>query len=176
MAALRNLLDSFPTRRGNGASGVNFFEVEGAPSPEAARDILVLRGLQRALDLLAGDQFAAAYGRSTNQNDYRWGKLHRITLQHPLLGDPYTIPAAGGFAHLTPALPGIARAGGWEVVDASNHAGLPGSPQDGTFQDGAARRFVGELMPGGVRGFQIIPGGQSGVLGNPFMPACWGAG
>ena len=167
VAALRNLLDSFPTQHGWGAAGVNFFEVEGAPAPEAARDIAILRALQKALDLLAGDQFAAAYGRSTNLNDYRWGKLHRITFQH-VLGNPFTIPAAGGFSHLAPALPGVARAGGFEVVDASNHAGLPGSPQDGTFQDGAARRFVGELTPGGVRGFQIIPGGQSGVPGSPY--------
>jgi penicillin amidase len=166
VAVLRNLLEAFPTRRGCGAAGVNFFEVEGAPPPEAARDILILRALQQALDLLSGDRFAVAFRRSAEQTDYRWGKLHRITFEH-VLGTPFTIPSAGGFSHVSPALPGVARGGGFEVVDASNHAGLLGSPQDGTFQDGAAWRFVGELTPESVRGFQILPGGQSGVPGSP---------
>ena len=37
--ALKNLLDTFATRRGVGASGVNFFVVDGAPTPEDARDL-----------------------------------------------------------------------------------------------------------------------------------------
>ncbi len=61
--ALNNLLDTFAQRRGTGVSGVNFFVVQGAPSPEAARDFLLLKSLQDALTLLAGDGFAPAFNR-----------------------------------------------------------------------------------------------------------------
>ena len=39
--------------------------------------------------------FAEAFGGSTDQNDYRWGRLHRIVLDHPL-GPPFDTPPAGG--------------------------------------------------------------------------------
>ena len=32
---------------------------------------------------LAGPSFAPAFGGSPAQNDYRWGKLHRIVFEHP---------------------------------------------------------------------------------------------
>src|SRR5262249_12516069 len=48
MAAMRHLIDDFATSHGVGASGLNFFEVEGAASPGDARDIVLLRSLQEA--------------------------------------------------------------------------------------------------------------------------------
>ena len=90
------------------------------PGSEAARDIVLLRSLREALDALAGDAFAAAFDRSTNQDDYRWGRLHRIVFDHQL-GAPFSVPAAGGFSHLAAGLPGISRSGGFGVVDASHH-------------------------------------------------------
>jgi penicillin amidase len=36
------------------------------------------------------------------------------------------------------------------------------------FGGGPARRFVGEMNPAGINAFEIIPGGQSGLLGSPF--------
>jgi penicillin amidase len=166
MAALRHLLDTFPTARGVGASGLSFFEVDGAPTPEAARDIVLLRSLAEALDALAGDDFAAAFGRSTDQLDYRWGRLHRIVFAHPL-GAPFDVPSAGGFADLAPGLPGVPKAGGYGVVDASSHDVRASSSNDFMFNHGPARRFVGQVTPAGPEAFQIIPGGQSGDVRSP---------
>ncbi len=168
LSALRNLLDHFPTNQGVGASGVNFFQVEGIDSPENARDFLILKSLDDALDLLASDSFATAYGRSTDQEDYRWGRLHRIVIDHPL-GDPFNIPEAGGFSHLSPELPGLARSGGYETVDTAAHDVRAVTPTDFMYIVAPARRFVAELSPSGIKAFQIISGGQSGVPDTPFF-------
>ncbi len=166
LSALRRLLDNFPASRGRGASGVDFFEVAGAPSPEAARDVLILRSLRGALDLLAGDAFAAAFDRSANLDDYRWGKLHRIVFSHAL-GGGFNVPPAGGFLNLGPRLPGLARAGGFEVLDASGHNARAASAGQFMFGGGPSRRFIAELAPAGIRAYQTIPGGQSGTVGSP---------
>src|SRR6185369_7509227 len=121
MASLRHLLDTFPTAHGVGASGLNFFEVPDAvQTPEEARDVILLRSLAEALDALAGDEYASAFDHSTDQLDYRWGRLHRIVFRHPL-GAPFDVPSAGGFRDLAPDLPGVARAGGYGTVDAALH-------------------------------------------------------
>jgi penicillin amidase len=167
MASLRHLLDTFPASHGVGASGLDFFEVDGVASPEAARDVVLLRSLAEALDALAGDAFAAAFGGSTNQLDYRWGRLHRIAFAHPL-GAPFGVPGAGGFADLSPGLPGIPKAGGYGVVDASNHRIRAASANAFMFDSGPARRFVGQVSPSGPEAYQIIPGGQSGDMRSPL--------
>ena len=103
------------------ASGLNFFEVSGVVSATDRRDIVILRSLAGALELLAGEQFAPAFGYSTNQDDYRWGKLHRIVLRHPLEG-PFNIPpAGGGFPSPIAGLEGIPTDGGFHTVDAAHH-------------------------------------------------------
>ena len=67
--------------------------------------------------------FAPAFGGSTNQMDYRWGKLHRIVFDHPFAGalgfTGFDIPTQAGFEHLAPDLRGLSRDGGYEVVNAS---------------------------------------------------------
>ena len=168
LSALRNLLDHFSSNQGVGASGVNFFQVEGMGSPENARDFLILKSLDDALDLLASDSFAPAYGNSTEQEDYRWGRLHRIVIDH-LLGDPFNIPEAGGFSHLSSELPGLARSGGYETVDAAAHDVRAATPTDFMYIVAPARRFVAELSRSGINALQIIPGGQSGVPDSPFF-------
>ena len=168
LSALRHLLDDFSSNQGVGASGVNFFQVEGIGPPEKSRDFLILKSLDDALDLLASDSFAPAYGGSTNQEDYRWGKLHRIVIDH-LLGDPFNIPEAGGFSHLSSDLPGLACSGGYETVDAAAHDVRALAPNDFMYSFAPVRRFVAELSPSGIKAFQIIPGGQSGVPDTPFF-------
>lgn len=160
LADLRHLLDAFPTADGPGSSGVDFFAGTGAPSPPTARDIALLQSLQSALDLLAGDAFAPAFNHSTNQDDYRWGKLHRIVFAHPL-GSPFNIPPDGGFADLAPDLPGIARAGGFGTVDAAAHDVRAASANAFMFDSGPARRFIGTLQPAGPVAEEVIPGGES---------------
>jgi penicillin amidase len=168
VAALRHHLDAFPQAQGVGASGVDLFAVPGAASREEARDRVLLESLRAALDLLASDAFAPAFGSSTDPDDYLWGKLHRITFDHPL-GGPFSVPPAGGFADLAPDLPGIARSGGFGAVDASSHSARADGVHEFTFGSGPARRFVGEMTPSEPDPFEVIPGGQSGVLGHPFF-------
>ena len=170
MTALRNLFDKYDTQFGVGASGLNFFNVPGVSDPLARRDLLILKSVQDALDLLAGPQFADAFGGSTEQSDYRWGRLHRIVLDHPL-GPPFDTPPAGGaFPPSFPDLPGLAVDGGFGVVDASSHSARADSSNDFMFGSGPSRRYIGESSraPRGIDGQTILPGGESGVLGNPL--------
>jgi penicillin amidase len=169
VSAIRNLLEHFPSTGGVGISGVNFFNVPGVSSPEDRRDILILKSLADSLDLLAGDAFAAAFGHSTNLDDYRWGKLHRLVLAHPL-GGPFNIPSAAGLwrAPLV-GLAGFPVDGGFSTVDVGNpFAGVRANSVDGfMFDHGAAHRLISEAGPAGMRSTISIPGGTSGVVSSP---------
>ena len=172
MTALKNLLDNYSTRHGAGASGVQFFNVPGIPNTAetaaARRDILILKSLSDALDLLASEAFAPAYARSTDQNTYVWGKLHRIVFRHPM-GTPFNTPPAGGqFPPSFPTLQGIAVDGGFEVVDASSHNPRASTLDGFMFSSGPVRRSVSEGLPGGIRGFTSLPGGPSGIVSSPL--------
>jgi penicillin amidase len=167
MTAMRNLLDNFDARQGFGASGINFFELEGVANPADARDIKLLGALQAALDLLAGPDFAPAFAGSTEQNDYRWGKLHRITLDHPFL-PWYSLPADTG---VVGQLTGYAVDGGFGVPDASSHSARADSWDEFRFGSGPVRRYAGEAeLSIDSRAESIWAGGPSGVPtpGNPF--------
>ncbi|MEM9558632.1 MAG: penicillin acylase family protein [Acidobacteriota bacterium] len=168
IAALRHHLDSFDVAGGVGASGLDFFAVPGIDDAATARDVKLLSALRAALDLLASDEFAAAFGNSTDQDDYLWGKLHRITFDHPL-GQPFSVPAAGGLANVADDLPGLARQGGFGALDASSHSARADGVNDFTFGSGPSRRFVGTMFPNGPFADQVIPGGTSGVIGSPFQ-------
>jgi penicillin amidase len=163
--AMARQLEEFGTLRGTGSSGVPFFHVPAALSPEEARDVTVLLALRDALDLLASDEFAPAFGHSTDLDDYRWGKLHRIVFGHPL-GGPFNVPPAGGFVPVAPELPGLARSGGFGSVDAASHDPRASTLNGFMFGSGPARRFVGVTKRSGIEADQIIPGGESGVLGR----------
>lgn len=168
LKALRNLLDNFDTNQGVGASGIEFFAVPGIAAAGDRRDFLLLSSLADALDLLAGSDFAAAFGNSTNQNDYHWGRLHRIVMRAALGGD-YNIPPAGGsFPPSFGDLPGLATDGGFGVVDASSHSARADSANDFMFGSGPVRRYLGGPAPDGGRitGESSLPGGNSGVLGD----------
>ena len=150
---------NYDTNGGVGASGLNFFSQGLAATVQAS--------LQQALDLLASDEFAPAFANSTDVMDYAWGNLHRVKFFHPLGVDPFNIPNGGGFMDLAPDLPGLARQGGFEVVDASSHSSRANTLNGFMFGDGPNRRFVGEMTPEGVVGYNTIPGGQSGVFYHP---------
>ncbi|MEO7199946.1 MAG: penicillin acylase family protein, partial [Dokdonella sp.] len=167
-AGFKFLLDNFAALGGKSASGLDFFAVAGAPDAASARDFILLKALSDSLDLLASEAFAPAFAGSTNQSDYRWGKLHRIVFEHPL-GGPFNLPGPNpyGFTDLGPSLPGIARQGGFEAVDASSHDARANTLNGFMFGSGPARRFVGEMSPT-INAWEILPGGQSGVIGSPF--------
>ncbi len=166
LSALRHLLEQFDTRQGVGYSGLNFFEVEAVQDPADARDFLILKSLEEALARAASPEFAPAFGESTNLLDYRWGYLHRVVFSHPL-GTEFTVPPAGGLTDLSPELPGLARPGGFEVVDASGHSARAEGVHSFRFGSGPARRFVAEMDPSGIRAFQTIAGGPGGRPSDP---------
>jgi penicillin amidase len=170
MTALRNLLDRFPARHGVGASGIDFFAVPGvSASPEDRRDLLLLRSVGDALALLSGPGFEAAFHGSTRQDDWRWGKLHRIVFAHPM-GGPFSVPPAFGQLPAPLAgLPGIPTDGGFGVVDASSHDARGASVNAFMFGSGPSNRLVVELSRGeGKRAESVWPGGASGDPRSPW--------
>jgi penicillin amidase len=167
LTSLRALLDFFPLRQGFGASGIDFFAVEGVEDRADARDIKILGALQATLDLLAGPNFAPVFQLSTNQDDYRWGLLHRITFDHTFL-PWYSLPSDTG---IVGQLPGYATDGGFGVLDASSHSARADEWDEFGFGSGPSRRFVIESVNGADSVAESIwPGGTSGVPvpGNPF--------
>jgi penicillin amidase len=168
MTALQTLLLRFDERQGVGLSGIDFYAVPGVADPADRRDVLLLRGLADALDRLAGPTFAAAFGGSAVQNDYRWGRLHRVTFD-AVLGGPWSIPPAGGaFPAPLSGLSGVPTDGGFGVVDASSHNVRADSVNAFTFGGGPVRRFVAQPAPGGMRAESALPGGTSETLGSPY--------
>jgi len=155
--ALLQLLDNFEKNKGFGKTGLNFFLTD-CPTFDFAvcRDFLILKSLQKALSLLKGDAFAPAFNRSSMLEDYRWGKLHRVTFEH-ILDGPFNIPA--------PPKPGFSTDGGIGVVDASEHDVRAAAADAFAFDGGPSRRIVAEVRPEGIKSYQVIPGGESGVLG-----------
>jgi penicillin G amidase len=168
--ALKHLLENFDTDQGIGASGINFFDVPGVTLAQDRRDIIVLRSLTAALTELAGPSFADAFNRSVNQQDYRWGKLHRIVFAHPMGGPFNTPPAGGAFPQPLPGLPGIPVDGGLFTVDAANHSVGNNSSNGFMFSSGPSRRFVAQVqfIGRGIEAVSSLPGGESGVLGDPL--------
>jgi penicillin amidase len=155
MTALRRLIAD----PDGGASGIFV-------ASATERDTLVLAALKDALALAAGPAFAPAFGGSADQNEYRWGKLHRITFAHTL-GGLFSIPPGAGFADVGTELPGVATDGGFDVVDASSHNPRASTLNGFRFSSGPARRFVAEADRSHPTAVQVIPGGESG---NPFGP------
>jgi penicillin G amidase len=171
--ATRNLIESFDEQQGVGASGLNFFDVPGIADAATRRDVVILRSLANALDLLAGPEFAAAFKGSTNQNDYRWGRVHRVMFDNPA-GPAFSIPSAeAGFpAPLGPMLPGIPVDGGQFTVDVANEALLVDGNKLAAFvfRAGPSMRYIARARIVGSHfdSETSLPGGQSGVPGSPF--------
>jgi penicillin amidase len=168
LTAVKTLFDTFPRRSGVGASGIDFFELPGVPRAADRRDIAILRSVSLALDALASPAFADAFNGSTDQSDYRWGRLHRTVLAHPI-GGPFSIPPAGGaFPQPLPNLPGIPIDGGLHTVDPGTHQINRDHANGFMFVVAPALRFVASLESSGIASVSSLPGGQSGVPGSPF--------
>jgi penicillin amidase len=155
-----------------GASGVDFFPEPAGLTPAERRDVVLLGSLATALDALAGPDYAAAFGGSTNPDDYRWGRLHRLTLPS-VIGEDASIPPAGGFESLAPSLPGLARDGGPEAVNVGGFIASGSSASTFTFSFGSQFRTLlapahPDARPDGVLGFSSLPGGPSGDPTSPL--------
>jgi len=113
---------------------------------------------------------APAFSGSLRLADYNWGKLHRIVFAHPL-GGPFSIPGQDGFqspygfTDLSSTLPGIPRGGAWQTVNVGDYNLRGSGANDFLFGSGSARRFVGEMSQV-ISASEVIPGGNSGVLGS----------
>jgi penicillin amidase len=168
--ALRHLVE----RDGIGLSTIDFFgwaAAAGLTDPAQRRDYVMLKSLADALDRLQSDAFKEAFHNSSNQDDYRWGRLHRIVFDGLVVGGPYSIPnAAIGFPPSFPDLAGLATDGGFGVVDASAHSARADSSNAFMFGSGPNRRYVGSpgTGPGSIEAATALPGGTSGDLASPF--------
>ena len=167
MTALQHIL-----RTDGGTGVIDFFAVSDISDPLDQRDYKLLSALQAALDLLASAEFAPAFANSTDQSDYRWGKLHRIVLDHPFV-DAFSIPPQPPevFPQPIPGLRGFPTDGGFNVVDASSHSARADGLNDFMFGGGPVRRYVSEPQAAFKSGAESIwAGGVSGVPfpGNPF--------
>ncbi len=100
---LHHLLSQEPFT-GVGASGIDFFPEPASLSASDRRDVALLQALRGALNALAGNAFARAFGNSSNQDDYRWGKLSRVSLAHPF-GRIALDSACGGLQRSLAAAP-----------------------------------------------------------------------
>jgi penicillin G amidase len=168
LGAIKHLLETFDSAHGVGASGVDFFAVPGVADAADRRDVLLLGAVKEALDLLAGPDFAAAFHGSRDQGDYRWGLLHRVTLDHPL-GGPFSVPPGfGRFPQPLADLPGIPTDGGYSTVDAASHNARAASATAFTFGSGPANRYVSATGRQGVTARTSLPGGTSALPTSPF--------
>jgi penicillin amidase len=165
LKALHNLLDQSPYT-GMAAGGIDWIPDPAALSAEERRDLALLQALRDGLDRLASNALAPAFANSTDQEDYRWGKLHRIVFDHPF-DDAFDVPTQGGFEDLAPDLPGISRDGGYNVVNASGFSARATGLNSFMFGGGPVRRYVGRPLAGHIVGSNVVPGGPSGIPGDP---------
>ena len=165
LKALHHLLDQSPYT-GIAAAGIDWIPEPAVLSAGDRRDAALLQALRDALDHLASDDLSPAFANSTNQEDYRWGKLHRIVFDHPF-EDAFDIPTQGGFEDLTPDLRGLARDGGYNVVNASGFSARAIGVESFRFGGGPVRRYVGKRLGRTIFGVNAVPGGPSGIPGDP---------
>ncbi len=121
----------------------------GSPTVKS-REEVISESLDQALDYLQGGNGFNA----TDMSQWRWGKLHTVTFEHPALS-MFNIPPEGGFP----------RGGTNFTVDPGVHGNRPPDQEgkiDFSYGGGPVMRMVVELRPGAIKGENVIPGGESG--------------
>jgi penicillin amidase len=168
LGAIKHLLETFGASGGVGASGIDFFQLPGVASAADRRDALLLGAVREALNKLAGPGFDAAFHGSTRQDDYRWGRVHLLTLDHPL-GGPFSVPPGfGRFPQPLPDRSGIPTDGGLSTVDAASHDARAATADGFGFGSGPANRYVSSAARGGIDARTSLPGGTSALATSPF--------
>ncbi len=156
------------------------FDIQGTPRVERKRE-LMLTALEEALAELASSQ---RFG-TADMDRWLWGLVHQVHFEplleevgadNPLVGliafkfglTTELLPLAPDLPPSDPraALVHFPRDGDWFGVDAAN-PGLTRSEY--TYSDGPVMRMVIQLDDGEVHGQNILPGGQSGLIGNPHF-------
>jgi penicillin G amidase len=160
--ALRRIIE----RDGIGASGIDFFAAAPGEDASVRRDTLILHSLEQALK-----QLKRTFG-SADPETWRWGRLHRVDMRHPLGNAFGPIGPDGPFRPPYPGLAGLPVDGGFEAVDRSTHdvrAGLTDPFSDFVFSMGPAQRFVARVGPNGVHAETALPGGVSADRDSPWF-------
>lgn len=159
-----------------------WFDNRNTPEIETSTEIAI-SALVTALDQLAqapDNNVDGGYG-TTDPESWLWGLRHRVrftslladffdasdplfgALINPLGITPDTFPVADGLSSSDPRadLPGFPRSGDHLNVDAAN-SGTGG--RDFDYGDGPTFRFVAALGDAGFEAYNVIPGGQSGLV------------
>lgn len=170
VTAIINLLERFPKKQGKGESGVDFFDVpELLLFPEEERDWLILKSLQEALALLKGDAFAKAYNKSEKLADYRWGKIHRIIFRNALHPQTNRLSVPPAVYTQPEYADGLPVDGTLAAVDVANYNVKGTKAEDFGFSRGPSQRHIVELNPQGIRAWNALPTGQSGIVSTPHF-------
>lgn len=157
---------------------------DDATTPEVElRDEILIRGLVQALDLLAApagpDMRSGGFG-SDNPADWLWGLKHFVRFESILamavsgdmasIFEPFgittkTLPLRGEerVTGLAGRLKGFPRPGDQFAVDAANF----GFGEDFSYGSGPVMRMAISIGAKGVSGYNVVPGGQSGLNDSP---------
>jgi penicillin amidase len=168
--ALIKLLETFDKKNGKGESGLDFFDApETQPEfdEKSRRDVMILLSLKQALELLASDAFAKSYNKSTKLEDYRWGKLHRITFRSAMHAATraFSIPPSGGYDQPEYA-DGLPVDGSFATVDVARYDLRDKSERGFKFTAGPSQRHVVDVNPNGIRDFNAFASGEVFIPGH----------
>ena len=172
--AIRHLVE----RDGIGESTIDFFAwTRPARGRAAARFRRAAAACRTRWICLRARRLRQPSTASTNQADYRWGRLHRIVFDAPL-GAPFSIPGATpGFPPSFADLDGLSVDGGFGVVDASSHNARAASAEEFRFGSGPNRRYVGSpgTVPGSIEADRSCQVATAACWATSSTRTCWGA-
>lgn len=145
---------------------------------------IALQALVDAIAFLEGPQESPGFGGfgTTDRDAWRWGLRHHVRFPSMLLEalgdefgflvssltiDPSRFPVADGLSAGDPRydLPGFPRPGDHLGIDAGD-PGLGGTRFD--YDSGPVFRMAISLGPDGMAGQNVLPGGQSGLVDDPY--------
>ncbi len=131
-----------------GGNGESTLWDDKSTSAVETRDEILLASLRGGLTFL-GERFA-----SPQPQDWLWGKIHQVVLQHFIGEAGISLFNLGPFA--APGSRFTVNPGGFGLSRNSSF----------TFSGGPSERFVAILDPAGVRSFNTLPGGNNGNPGG----------
>ena len=131
-----------------GAGGESTLWDDKGTGAVETRDEILVSSLRGALTFL-GERF-----HSSQPQDWLWGKIHQVRLQHFIGQAGISLFDLGPFA--APGSRFTVNPAGFGLSRNSNF----------TFSGGPSERFVAILDPAGVRSFNSLPGGNNGNPGG----------